>query len=178
MNCLPCTVTACRGARAKKACIRFCAIILYTLRPRSFPLEHVFYPSWLFFTLRVKWTCSSHLVNLGLLTGGQNPPVKILGELQPPSLPGSYAGAFGRFLLYPVLLWVSKVTSKHFNSKQCDYISDIIDSSRMVIISTKTSICYKKNYLKWKRFRDCMPKYTFFYDIHTFLYDSYISFLF
>ena len=51
MNHLPCTVTACRGAGAKKACIHFCAITLYTLRL----LDSILCPSTMFFSPR---TCS------------------------------------------------------------------------------------------------------------------------
>ena len=85
VNRLPCTVTACHGAGAKKACICFCAITLYTLRP----LNNVLYPLTMFFSLRTHSlpfqtvlysSCSSHLINLSTIDanfqGGRVPLLK------------------------------------------------------------------------------------------------------
>ena len=62
----------------------------FTFRPCSFPLKHILCPSRLFFTLWVKWTCSSHLSTN--FQGGRALLLKILRGLQPPNPPGSYAG--------------------------------------------------------------------------------------
>ena len=81
MNCLPyCTVSYCllwswgEESVYTLLCQNIIAIYPSTLQ-RSLPfnhvlfsLEHVLYPSRLFFTLWVKWTCSSHLVNLSTCT--------------------------------------------------------------------------------------------------------------
>ena len=109
MNRLPCTVTACHGAGAKKACICFCAITLYTLRP----LNNVLYPSTRFFSLRTHSlpfqtvlysSCSSHLINLSTIDSNFQGAVKILEGLQPGSYPGTTISLASNMMSFSLLL--------------------------------------------------------------------------